>query len=354
MAFSPFEHPFLSGLFGDEEITLHLSADADIEAMLRFEAALAGAQAGLGLIPAKAAERIAAACETFKPDLAQLKDAVGTDSVVIPELVRQLRHAVGGDDAEHVHFGATSQDVIDTSLMLRMKTIHAIFADRINKALALLDGLDQRFGSKPLMGYTRMQAAIPIRVSDRVESWRSPLARLRASLIGLKFPVQLGGAAGSLEKLGSHGAAVRAALAEELDLADMPQWQSQRDGIADIGHHLSSITGVFGKMGQDLALMAQSGREISLSGGGKSSAMAHKQNPVGAETLVALSRFNAVQLSGLHQAMVHEQERSGAAWTLEWLILPQMVMATGASLRLAIKTLNQIQRMGAVNQGASE
>jgi 3-carboxy-cis,cis-muconate cycloisomerase len=353
MAFSPFEHPFLSGLLGDEEIARHLSADADIKTMLRFEAALARAQAGLGLIPAAAAEQIAAACGTFEPDLARLKAAVGTDSVVIPELVKQLRQAVGGDAANHVHFGATSQDAIDTSLMLRMKAIHAIFTERIRQIVALLDGLDERFGSNPLMGFTRMQAAIPIRVSDRVESWRGPLARQLTALNNLVFPVQLGGAAGSLDKLGLDGAAVRAALAEELGLADIRQWQSQRDGIADIGHHLSSVTGALGKIGQDLALMAQSGREISMSGGGKSSAMAHKQNPVGAETLVALARFNAVQLSGLHQAMVHEQERSGAAWTLEWLIMPQMAMATAASLRLARETLSKIERIGMLDSDSS-
>jgi len=346
MAFSPSEHPFLSGLLGDEEIAHHLSADADIKAMLRFEAALARAQAVLGLIPAGAAEQIAAACHSFKPDMARLKVAVGTDSVVIPELVKQLRHAVGGDAASHVHFGATSQDAIDTSLMLRMKAIHVIFTERIKQIITLLDDLDQRFGSNPLMGYTRMQAAIPIHVSDRLESWRNPLTRQLTTLTGLEFPVQLGGAAGSLDKLGPHGAEVRAALAKQLGLADMRQWQSQRDGIANIGHHLSLMTGALGKIGQDLALMAQSGLEISMSGGGKSSAMAHKQNPVGAETLVALARFNAVQLSGLHQAMVHEQERSGAAWTLEWLILPQMVMATAASLRLAGETLAHIERMG--------
>jgi len=353
MAFSPFEHPFLSGLLGDEEVSVHLSAEADIQAMLRFEAALARAQAGVGLIPADAADQIAAACKVFEPDIARLKTAVATDSVVIPELVRQLRHAVGADAGTHVHLGATSQDVIDTSLMLRMKTVHAIFADRMSEILALLDGLDQRYGSNSLTGFTRMQAAIPIRVHDRLESWRCPLTRQRASLTATEFPVQLGGAAGTLDKLGSHGAAVRAALADDLGLADAPQWHSQRDGIAEIGHRLSSITGVLGKMGQDLALMAQSGREITMSGGGKSSAMAHKQNPVASETLVALARFNAVQISGLHQALVHEQERSGAAWTLEWLILPQMVIATGSSLRLAKEALTRIERIGTTDPGAS-
>lgn len=108
----------------------------------------------------------------------------------------------------------------------------------------------------------------------------------------------------------------------------------------------SLITGSLGKFGQDIALMAQTATEIALSGGGSSSAMAHKQNPVAAETLVALARFNATQLSAVHQAIVHEQERSGTAWTLEWLVLPQMVMATAASLRLAEAMSTKIERLG--------
>jgi 3-carboxy-cis,cis-muconate cycloisomerase len=139
---------------------------------------------------------------------------------------------------------------------------------------------------------------------------------------------------------------VRAALAGKLGLGDAPQWHSQRDGLAELAGWLSLVTGSLGKFGQDLALMAQVGSDIKLSGGGSSSAMPHKQNPVKAEALVALARFNAVQLSGMHQALVHEQERSGAAWTLEWLILPQMVVATAAALRLAAELAGQIESLG--------
>ena len=349
MASSPFDHPFLSGLFGDDEIAAHLSAEADIKAMLSFEETLARAEAGVGIIPPEAADQIGLACRALKPDMAQLKAAVAVDSVVVPELIRQLRQAVGGDAASHVHLGSTSQDAIDTSLMLRLKTIFSIFTGRIRTILDLLDGLDARFGTQALMGHTRMQAAIPIRVSDRLHSWRDPLRRQLKSLAGLEFPVQFGGSAGSLDRLGDRGAAVRAALARDLGLADMRQWQSQRDPIVAIGHRLSSLTGALGKMGQDIALLAQAGGELALESGGASSAMPHKQNPVAAETLVALARFNAVQVSALHQSLVHEQERSGAAWTLEWLILPQMVMATAASLRLSIQMLAQVKRIGAAD-----
>ena len=158
--------------------------------------------------------------------------------------------------------------------------------------------------------------------------------------------VQFGGAAGTLEKLGDKGPAVRAALAAKLGLGDAPQWHSQRDALAEFAGWLSLVTGSLGKFGQDIALMAQAGTEIELSGGGGSSAMPHKQNPVKAEVLVALARFNATQLSGMHQALVHEQERSGAAWTLEWLLLPQMAVATAAALRLAAELAGQIESLG--------
>lgn len=348
MSVSPFDHPFLSGLLGDSEIASYLSAEADIRTILSFESALARAQAGLGLIPVDTAARISVECSRLDPDVAQLNAAVARDSVVVPELIRQLREAVGGDAAPHVHFGATSQDAIDTSLMLRLRTIMQIFADRTAEVIELLNGLESRFGGRGLMGKTRMQAAIPIQVSDRMRSWRDPLERCLKSIEHLEFPVQLGGAAGSLDKLGEHGATVRAALARELGLTDIRQWQSQRDPITAIGHYLSSLTGALGKIGQDIALMAQASDEgeISLAGGGTSSAMAHKQNPVAAETIVALARFNAVQVSGLYQSLVHEQERSGAAWTLEWLILPHMVMATAASLRLSMRMLASIKSIG--------
>ncbi|MDX8489945.1 lyase family protein, partial [Mesorhizobium humile] len=138
----------------------------------------------------------------------------------------------------------------------------------------------------------------------------------------------------------------RAALAAKLGLGDAPQWHSQRDALADFAGWLSLVTGSLGKFGQDVALMAQAGTDIELSGGGGSSAMPHKQNPVKAEALVALARFNASQLSGIYQTLVHEQERSGAAWTLEWLLLPQMVVATAAALRLAAELAGQIESLG--------
>jgi 3-carboxy-cis,cis-muconate cycloisomerase len=200
-----------------------------------------------------------------------------------------------------------------------------------------------------LTGITRMQSALPIRVSDRIASWRRPLERHRGRLVeqGERlFVVQFGGAVGTLDRLGERAGDVRRALAAKLGLADGPQWHVQRDALAEFAGWLSLVTASLGKFGQDVALMAAIGGEIELSGGGGSSAMPHKQNPVKAEALVALARFNAAQLSAVHGALVHEMERSGAAWTLEWLTLPQMAAATAGALRLAGELARQIESLG--------
>ncbi|HEV7310434.1 3-carboxy-cis,cis-muconate cycloisomerase [Ensifer sp.] len=349
MTYSAFDHPYLSGLLGDEAVAAEFSTAADIHAMLAFEAALARAEAVHGIIPGGAADRINEACRAFSPDVIALKRAMGVDGVVVPEFVRQLRASVGGGAAEYVHYGATSQDVVDTSLMLRMKAVAELFAVRLGNIVSVLEECDGAWGNRALMGRTRMQAAIPITVSDRLRSWIEPLLDHKDRLEAMDrdlFAVQFGGAAGTLEKLKDRADEVRATLAEELGLADFPQWHSQRSEVADFANALSLVTGSLGKFGQDIALMAQLGDEIELAGGGGSSAMPHKHNPVAAETLVSLARFNATQLSGMHHALVHEQERSGAAWTLEWLIMPQMAGATAASLRLAAELASNIRRLG--------
>lgn len=350
MSLSPFEHPFLSGLFGDSEIVELFSARADIDAMIRFETALAQAQAGAGVIEADAADAIVSRLSDFAADTTSLRHGVAKDGVVVPELVRQMRAAVAGTAAEKLHFGATSQDVIDTSLMLRLKAAAEIIAARLGRLIDTLDDTAARDGSNPLTGYTRMQAAIAITVGDRVASWIDPLERHLVRIdtfLQHGFAVQFGGAAGTLEKLGDNAGTVRADLAKRLGLSDRPQWHSQRDGIAELANLLSLVTGTLGKFGQDIALLAEVGAEIRMSGGGGSSAMPHKQNPVNAETLVTLARFNAVQISALHQSLVHEQERSGAGWMLEWLSLPQMVTATGSSVLIAERLAGQIDRLGA-------
>ncbi|QEE45047.1 3-carboxy-cis,cis-muconate cycloisomerase [Rhizobium sp. WL3] len=347
MTASVFDHPILSGLLGDDEIGAQFSGAAELSAMLRFEVALAEAEAAEGVIPGESAEAIAALPEAFVADLDALKQAIGRDGVVIPDLVRQWR--AGLDDAgKHLHFGATSQDAIDTGQMMRLGAVLSTLDQRMAAIISFLDGLETRFGTQSLMGRTRMQAAIPITVADRLATWKRPVVAHRAAVQGMLktgLPLQFGGAVGTLEKLGDKASLVRTRLACLLQLSDRPQWHSQRAVIAEIGGLFSQITGSLGKIGQDLTLMADNGTAV-IGGGGASSAMPHKRNPVKAEVLVTLARFNAVQISGLHQALVHEQERSGAAWTLEWMILPQMAIATGAATRLATEVLQSIEQLG--------
>lgn len=349
MTVSPFDHPILSALVGDEKAAAFFTLEAEIDAMLIFERALAEAEAEHGVIPSEAADRIVAVTKSFRPHVGELRAGVEKDGMIVPDLIRQLRAAVGDAHGRHVHFGSTSQDVIDTGLILRLKPVTALFDRRLSELDARFSDLENRFGDRPLMGVTRMQEAIPILAGDRIDSWRHPLQRLRERLADLAtrlFVVQFGGPAGTLEKLGDKAAPVRKALAQKLGLADAPQWHTQREALAEFAGWLSLVSGSLGKFGQDIAMMALDGRAIALSGGGGSSAMPHKKNPVKAETLVTLARFNASQVSAFHQTLVHEQERSGAAWTLEWIVLPQMVMATAAALRLAAELIGQIDSLG--------
>ncbi len=344
-----FDHPFLSGLLGDEEMSALLGVEAELAAMLRFERTLAEVEVTLGIIPAGAAKVIESALSSFKPDLHALKRGVAHDGVVVPELVDQIKRIVGHPQSEYVHFGATSQDVIDTAMVLRVSPCLDLLEGRLRGFATTLDDIENRFGGRRVMGRTRMQAAMPISVADRVESWRAPVLRHLERLTSLRnsiLVIQFGGATGTLEKLGGGAKNVRADLAKSLGLGDAEQWHSQRDRIVEFANWLSIMTGTLGKLGQDIALMAQNGDEIELAGGGKSSAMPHKHNPIDAEVLIALARFNATQLSGMHQALVHEQERSGAAWTLEWMIMPQMLMATGASTLTAERLLRNVRSIG--------
>lgn len=346
MSICVFNHAYLSGLFKDEAVEQLFSADHDVREMIRFEVALAQVQSELSLIPFEAATAIHMAAASFRAEMEKLNQATARDGVLIPQLIKDLRAHIGQPHAGYVHYGATSQDVIDTSLMLRLKTFRQLVKDKLALLLKQFEALDKTQGKQILRGYTRMQVALPITAHDRLESWIKPLSRAQSHLEQMRFPLQLGGAVGTLQDFGDQSTKLRQKLSQLLQLDNLPQWQNTRDIIADIAHIFVTISGSLGKFGQDIALMAQSGDQITLTNGGTSSAMPHKQNPINAEILVSLARFNAVQISAIQQSMVHEQERSGAAWCLEWMVLPQICASLAAALNLSIRLTKQIQSLG--------
>lgn len=352
--FSLFDHPHFSALLRHEPIAALFAADAELAAMLRFEAALAVVEAEQGVIPQQAATAIVDAIANFAPDPSVLAAGVARDGLVVPALIGMLRDAVGAEHGRHVHFGATSQDAIDSGLILRVKAALALLRHDLAAILGDLAALGETQGRTEIMGRTRMQRALPIAMANRIATWASPLDHHLAALDGLErrvLAVQLGGPVGTLEKLGTQGAAVRTALAARLELADPGRpWHAERDRMADLAHWLSQVSGALGKIGQDLVLMAQNEvGEAVLAAGGLSSAMAHKRNPVLAETLVTLARLNAGQLASMHQALVHEGERSGAAWTLEWLVLPEMIATTAASVQICKGCLQGLEIRSSTN-----
>lgn len=342
---------FLDPLLSDPALIALVDTRVELAAMLSFEVALAEAQAQWGMIGRDAAAHIVKCSQSFRPDLQRLGDATLRDGVVVAEFVKQFKAHVGKPHGDHVHFGATSQDVIDSALAMKLRGVLSLFDERLKALLAALDRLIAEQGAHRLMGRTRMQAAIPITAGDRMAVWRGLVERAHLAIGPIRshvLVVSLAGPAGTADKFGDRINDIRHSLAGALGLS-VPDYvpHAARDRIAALGGWLSQVTGALGKIGQDVALMAQNEiGEAALSGGGGSSAMAHKQNPVRAEVLVSLARFNAVQVAGLHQALVHEQERSGAAWTLEWLILPQMLNATGTALVHALALLQAVKRIG--------
>lgn len=338
-----------SGLFGnlfrDADIAQEFSAPALLGHMIAFEVAWTQALAASGAVDRPDADRALAALAGFDPT--RFAATSDRDGLPVPALVAHLRAGLPPAAARAIHTGATSQDVIDTAMVLADLAVLDRMATRLDAVLAGLAALDDRFGAAPLMARTRMQAALPATVSLRLGAWQRALAAQRDRLPALRAglgQVQAGGAIGAREVPD----AVVQQVAATLGLRAGPVWHTDRSAMVDLGHWFALVSGTLGKVGQDIALMAQQGiGDIALDAGGASSAMPHKQNPVLAETLVALARHVAGLQGTLAQAMIHEQERSGAAWALEWLTLPAMAEATGAALRHAQDLLGSVRRLGA-------
>ena len=339
-----------SGLFGslfcDPKIAHAFGEAAFVSQMLAYEAAWTKALVQTGQVSDAAAQKALAAIAAYTPQNLGLES--DRDGLPVPALVKRLKDGLPEDVAKAIHTGTTSQDVIDTATVLTCLHVAEDLHARLQDVIASIETLENRFAVRPMMTRTRMQTALPATVGLRLGAWRRPLEahlnRYHAMRKDLAY-VQVGGPIGRRDNTVSDEVANH--VAKTLGLAVGPVWHADRSSFIEFGHWLSFVAGSLGKIGQDVTLMAQQGiDEITLSGSGGSSAMPHKQNPIAAETLVTLARFVSGQQGILLQAMVHEQERSGSAWALEWMTLPAMAEATGAALNQALRLTAAIEDMG--------
>ncbi|MFT4012187.1 MAG: adenylosuccinate lyase family protein [Paracoccus sp. (in: a-proteobacteria)] len=348
-------------LFGDDETAALFTDSAEIRAMLLVEGALAKVQGRLGLIPQTAGAFIDRASREVQIDPAALGTETATNGVPIPGLVAAFRKAMNAPDhAQFLHWGATSQDIVETGQALRLRRVTQIWDDRLGRLIAALGRLAAEHADLPMAARTYGQVATPTSFGAVVAGWGHPLVRHRARLDAVRrdlATVSLGGAAGTLSAMGADGPAVRAALAAELDLADPGHgWHAERDRIGAFAAWMAGLTASLGKMGEDLILMTQSGiGEIRLQGAGGSSTMPQKQNPVGPSVLVALARQVGPLALAIQAAGLHRQQRDGAAWFTEWLTVPQICVSTGRGIGLALELAGAISPdSGAMARGLDD
>jgi 3-carboxy-cis,cis-muconate cycloisomerase len=292
------------------------------------------------VIPTASGAAISAALDGLALDPGDLGPATTGSGVPVPGLVRALRARVGLPHGDFVHWGATSQDAMDTGLVLRLRCILEVLEARLDELVEHLCELAELYATLPMAGRTRSQIATPTTFGLRIAGWMAPLARCRDRLAELQprlLVVQFGGATGNLAALGEQGVPVMESLATDLGLGcPAKPWHVERDGIVELANWLAMVSGLLGRIGADLILSGRSEiAEVAAGAGGDSSTMPQKSNPVLAETLKALASANGAQAGLAQQALLQTEERDGAAWAIEWLCLPQMLVTTAAGLRHA-------------------
>ena len=330
--------PEIGAVFGDAAI---------LQGMLDFEAALAQAQAHEGVIPADAAAPIAQACRVERFDAAALIAAGSVAGTLAIPLVKQLTAEVAKTDVEaagYVHWGSTSQDVIDTAMVLATRRALALIDARLGELIAAVASIAQRHGDAPMLGRTLLQPALVISVGFKLLSWAAPLLRCRERLRAAAthaLKLQLGGAVGTLSAMGDKGPAVAARMATELQLGLAPgNWHTQRDEWVSLGCEVGVLCGALGKIAKDISLLAQGevAEVAEPSGGGRggSSAMPHKRNPVASMIALAAALRAPHRVAALLSAMPQEHERGLGNWQAELAEWPALFMsAHGAVHALA-------------------
>lgn len=348
MATTPFDSGLYRDLFHDAEIGSLFSDSAETRAMMLVEGALAKVQGSLGIIPELSAAFIERSTREIQVDPTGLAADIGANGIPVPALVKAMRKAMEAPEhAQFLHWGATTQDIMDTALALRLRQVLALIEKRMQAVLTLLADMAETHAALPMAGRTWMQVATPTSFGAVVAGWGLPLLDLheaRADVRAGVVVVSLSGAAGTGAAYGPKATELRARLAEELRLGNRDaSWHSARHGIAGLSAWATQISASLAKMGEDILLMSQSGiGELRLGGGGSSSTMPQKQNPVMASLLSALARGVIGANTVLQGAAIHRQQRDAAAWMSEWMALGQVCMGVGRGLAVAEEMLKTL------------
>lgn len=341
-------------LFRSAELDRIFSPDELVQSMLHFEAALARAEAAVGVIPESGAKAIVARCHPDSINVTALTaDAALAGNLAIP-LVKQLTAAVALDNkdaARHVHWGATSQDVIDTAMVLQLRRAFALMDHDLARLTSTLAALADAHRKTILVARTWMQHALPTTFGFVVAGWLDAILRHRRRVAELRprlFALQFGGAAGTLAALGSRGSDVAKALAVELQL-HLPAlpWHTQRDRFAEAASALAVLTGSLAKIARDIALHSQTEiaelSEPHAEGRGGSSTLPHKRNPVTCAVVLAAARRVPPLAATMFAAMDQEDQRGLGGWHAEWETLPDLVCLAGGALHHLTEMLPGLQ-----------
>lgn len=344
----------LDPLFRSASIDRVFSDAECVQAILHFEAALARAEASAGIIPEANARAIAAKCRVEHIDLNVIaQEAARAGNLAIP-IVKNLTEVVARDDKDasrFVHWGATSQDAIDTGMTLQIRRALELFEKDMERLSGTLVGLAEKHRGTPMVARTWMQQALPTTFGFIVAGWLDAILRHRVRLAEIRprvLTLQFGGAVGTLAALGGNGPAVAEALAKELQLGlPLVPWHAHRDRIAEVATTLGLGMGTLGKIARDISLHTQTEVaelfEPTGEGRGGSSSMPHKHNPVTCAVVLAAAYRVPGLVSTLLGTMVQEEERGLGGWHAEWETLPELVCIVGGALHHLVEILPALE-----------
>jgi 3-carboxy-cis,cis-muconate cycloisomerase len=332
-------------LFVPDALHDAVSDEAYLAAMLEFEAALAAAEARCGVIPQSAADAIAAACDPARFDVGELGRAGVSSAAPVAPLAAALRAQLPEEARAYAHWGATTQDVLDTATMLvARRALRLVMAELDGVAAAAAALADAHRGTL-MAGRTLLQQALPVTFGLKAAGWLVAVVDAAGRLRELRLAVQLGGAAGTLAALGDAGERVLAELAAELDLAEpVLPWHTARGRVAGLAGALSVAAGAVGKAALDVVLLAQTEvGEVAEAGGGGSSAMPHKSNPTAAVRARAGALRAQAAAGTVLAAMAQEHERAAGAWQAEWQPLREALALTGGAAAALHESLGGLE-----------